>query len=683
MATDLNYTLQHSLREWEATFDSITDRISLLDRDFRIVKCNKAYAEALGKAPRELIGRTCYELMHNAATPIDACPHRATLQDGKTARYQIDKKETNEFFEVTTSPWHNETGKLVGTIHVVKDISARVRATMDLERAIERANSLTVQAELATVAKSQFLATMSHEIRTPLNGIIGMTELLLDTQLTEEQRNFVQIVSVSSNSLLSIIEEILDFSRIEAGKMRLEERPIDFRKIVAEVLDMLSLKAREKNLRFSAHFGSSRPEMLLGDATRLRQIILNLANNAIKFTETGSVTIDVQCVSTRDNAVTLTVSVIDTGIGIDEEDKAKLFNRFSQIDNSMDRKYSGTGLGLAICKKIVEMLNGSIGVKSEPGKGSTFYFTLTLRCASAADTVTCNHQEKAAIVAPDVQKLPPPVSRGTDVLGNVSKSVRILVAEDNEINLLVTRKTLESLGFFVECVVNGAQAVDKLCQGQYDCVFLDIHMPVMDGVAAAKKIRDPASAVLNHAVPLIVLTASTEKHEHTYCREAGVNQILVKPIRREDIISALAPMLKQRAAGLAPETLKPALDTAELLQTLDNDRDLYAQILDRFIKGAHDQLASIKASLAAQNACEARRIAHVLKGASLNVGAREMAVLTAQLETACGLDAQAALQVVQKLEQSFLFVEQSIGRELNKEKAVLSGGTNENSYCRR
>ncbi|MDD5675089.1 MAG: ATP-binding protein, partial [Chitinivibrionales bacterium] len=654
--SDINTNINQSPREWEAIFDSLTDRISLQDRQFRIVKCNMAYYDALGKTKQEIVGRKCYEIMHHTTGPILSCPHCRTMRDGKTARFQLDDKEKNEFLEITTSPWHNATDVRIGTIHVIKDVSECVRATADLQTAIERANNLAVKAELGSVAKGQFLATMSHEIRTPLNGIIGMIELLLNTELSEEQRNFAQIVGVAAESLLSIIEGVLDFSKIEAGKMTLEERPLDYRKIVMEALDILSVKAKEKNIAISAHIDPDLPGLLIGDAMRLRQVLLNLGGNALKFTEAGQVAINVRCTARSASAVTLTTNVVDTGIGIAAEDLPRLFRRFSQIDNTIDRKYGGTGLGLAISKKLVELLGGSIGVTSTPGKGSDFYFTLTL-------PVTAEIASDALAAAPALEKASS-AENGRAFFGNGSKSVRILVAEDNEINLLVIRKTLESLGIFVDCAVNGKEAVEKLCRENFDCVFLDLHMPVMDGLSAAKIIRDPTSPVLNHQVPLVAVTASNEKSEHANCLVSGINRILVKPVRRENVLSALAPMLKQTARGTAPASPANVLDTGELLCTLSNDRALFSQILATFAKGAHDQLAGMKSSLSGNNLAEARRIAHTLKGASLNVGAVALAALAAEFESACRTNIGHAPEIFEKLEQSFLFVEQAINAEL-------------------
>jgi PAS domain S-box-containing protein len=494
--------LRQPERLWESIFNSITDRISLQDCDCCIVNCNKAYADTLGKSPAEIIGKKCYELMHGTTEPIASCPHCSTITNGKTASFQVNDPATNKFYEVTTTPWKNEFGTLEGTIHITKDISDRVHAEFELEKTIERANDLAVKAELANIAKSHFLATMSHEIRTPLNGIVGMTDLLLDTALSSEQRNFVNIISTSGESLLSIIKDVLDYSKIEAGKMRLGKRPFDYRKIVKETIDMLAAKAQAKKIALSTRIDEGVPAIVMGDDTRTRQILLNLVNNAIKFTERGSVTIEVKTGAVTETSVELTTSVIDTGIGIETEGKTRLFKLFSQLDNSTEHKYGGTGLGLAICKKLVELNGGSIGVDSVPGKGSNFHFSV--------------------------------------------------------------------------------------------------------------------------------------KFDHADEKKSAIPQ----------------------------DNGKILLNTADLLLTLNNDQGLLNEILNFFTIDMGKLIASMKDYLATNDLAQAKRIAHTIKGASLNVGAEEMADLTIAFESVCLSNTMQTAVIMEKLEQSFLSVEQTIGRRL-------------------
>ncbi|MGB7569641.1 MAG: ATP-binding protein [Chitinivibrionales bacterium] len=641
---------------WESIFNSITDRISLQDCDCCIVNCNKAYAGALGKSPAEIIGKKCYELMHGTSEPIASCPHCSTITNGKTACFQVNDPATNKFYEVATTPWKNEWGALEGTIHITKDVSDRVHAEIELEKAIERANDLAVKAELANIAKSHFLATMSHEIRTPLNGIVGMTDLLLDTALSAEQRNFVNIISTSGESLLSIIEDVLDYSKIEAGKMRLEKRPFDYRKIVRETIDILSEKAREKNLALSARIDDALPATVVGDDARIRQILINLVNNAIKFTDRGSVTIEVKSVSVSKNSVELTTSVIDTGIGIDEEGKTRLFKLFSQIDNSKERKYGGTGLGLAICKKIVELFSGSIGVDSVPGKGSNFHFTVKLDRADAKSAAA------TALKTPALSS-----NENADIFGNPLKSFKVLVAEDNAINQLVTRKTLESIGLYVDCVSTGKEAVESLRTTNYHCLFLDIHMPVMDGITAATMIRQASPDTLDSKIPIIAMTASTEKTELEACDTAGMDLVLTKPVRREKIIGAIKTVMNKKSPGESakiPGNGKVILNTTDLLLTLDNDQKLLDEILIRFSIDMGGLIATMKICVASAKMAEAKRIAHTIKGASLNIGAQDMADLTIAFESACRNNTTQPGIIMEKLEQSFLAVEQTIGRQL-------------------
>ncbi|HVY30116.1 MAG TPA: ATP-binding protein [Polyangiaceae bacterium] len=497
------------------------------------------------------------------------------------------------------------------------------------ETAFRKLEKTTAKALEAARLKSEFLANMSHEIRTPMNGVLGMIELLSRTTLDAKQQRYLGTLQGSAGGLMTVLNDILDFSKIEAGKMELREENCRVRGLVDEVTELFAARAELRGVRIKSIVEADVPSQVEADTERVRQVLSNLVGNAVKFTESGTITVRASVEDNKGSVFQLRFEVIDTGVGIEPALQSKLFEAFSQVDGSLTRKHGGTGLGLAICKQLVALMKGRIGVSSVPGEGSTFWFVLPLRRLESTGSLELPSSMRERPLAP------PPSAK------SAGGSRKILVAEDNPINQEVMREVLSELGYEADIVENGALALLALEHESYPVVLMDCQMPELDGYGAAREIRRREGE--GHRIPLIAVTAHAFEGERQKAISAGMDDYVTKPIDARVLNATIErwwpksisnqPESGERLASTHEGATAPAEAEASVLNPSVKRSDAVAKV---FLKHVPEQLLAIGGAVRAADAGALKAAAHKLKGSCLAVGVPRMAELCAELEEAEG-----------------------------------------------
>ncbi len=531
--------LRESEERHRELFENAQDIMFSLDLNGQFLSANRAAEQVTGYSRQELVSMNMADLLSPQELEI---ARRAILEKLAGAppsprTVVIRARDGHETpLEVKTRLVFAH-GRPVSVEGIARDITERMRwqerleqSARELQRKNEELSAALAAAREATEAKSRFLANMSHEIRTPMNGVLGMADLLLTTRLDPDQRDWCESIRQSAEALLTVINEILDISKIEAGRVALERERLDVRELLAGVEAMLRVPAQRKKVELTATMAEEVPRWVWGDAARLRQVLTNLAGNAVKFTDQGAVAISAEV---REEA--LRFQVVDTGIGIETEQAGRLFQSFTQGDSSTTRKYGGTGLGLAICRQLVELMGGKLDFASEPGQGSTFWFSVPLEAAPDAEREP----------APQLEALRAALS------GAQPAGARVLLAEDNEINRKIALRMLERAGYQAEAVSNGLLAVEAVRRGGYQAVLMDVHMPELDGFQATAEIRRWPEAA---GLPIIAMTARAMAGDREACLAAGMNDYISKPVRREELEETLRRWVMSDSSNPARES---------------------------------------------------------------------------------------------------------------------------------
>ena len=584
----------------EAKFKGIIDNFHLglleVAPDGRIIRANESFCEMSGFSCEELQGQDGGDLLLDREEKELMTARNTGRTEGKEDVYELrvfNKNKETRYWLVSAAPLLGDDGEVHGSIGIHWDITEMKQLEFELKGARHKA-------EESSKAKAMFLANMSHEIRTPLNGIVGMAEQLAQSQLDADQRYFVDIMRSASSTLLSIINDVLDISKIESGKFSIETTPFNLNETIRRTLSIFGEKAKQTNVSLDIELMDDRGIMHLGDPHRLSQVLFNIVGNAMKFTQAGYVRVTSHLARGENDICLVSFSIEDTGVGMDMAYLTKVFEAFTQEDASVTRKFGGSGLGLSIARNIVHIMGGTIEIESEKGKGTRVNIRIPMRIS--------NEKTKQDIVEiTDLQKS--------------LKGLRILAVEDNELNRMVLQVILKKCEVVLTIAHNGQEAIDLIQQQEFDLVLMDVQMPVVDGLEATKYIRNE----LKMTIPIIGLSANAMREEAEICKEAGMNDYLVKPYSERVLVEI---MKKWSTEVMATESKKDGNEVAEeldlsvLKQYVGNDIDALRDIVTGYLKHLPPQLDRLELALVGSDVLALRHELHQLKASMEIIGVR-------------------------------------------------------------
>lgn len=570
------------------------DPLITINSEGKITDMNQALTDLVGVSREEIVGSDFFDHItdrQKAKAVYEEAFAKGFVKDSPLTIKHKNGKLTDVL--CNGSVYRDERGRVMGTVLVARDITARKKFENELIDAKKRAEKAAKIAEEAVKAKQQFLSNMSHEIRTPMNAIVGFTKVVLKTELSDKQREYINAIKISGDALIVLINDILDLAKVDAGKMTFEKIPFKLSASIYAMLHLFETKIREKNLELVKEYDNSIPEVLIGDPVRLHQIVLNLVSNAIKFTSKGKITVEVKMLQEDADKATLQFSVTDTGIGIPEDRLESIFDNFQQASSGTARLYGGTGLGLAIARQLVIAQGGKIWVKSKPGEGSTFAFTIAFRKSKEKQLAASDQNDTEEVKA---------------------SKARILVVEDVALNQLLMKTVLEEFGFEMEVASNGKVAIERLRQKKFDLVLMDLQMPEMNGFTATEMIRSK----LKLDIPIIALTADVTTVDLEKCRSVGMNDYVSKPIDDKLLLKKInkyldtgnKPKNTETKMNAEPKNNEKCTNLEFLRQLTKNNGDMIAEMIGVYLEETPQLINAMKEGLAKKNFEQVRSAAH-------------------------------------------------------------------------